>query len=62
MIPVNAKWQADLAREQKKALYVFAIPEYNILVTSFLETDLCGSHATGYGYGVILYGIGGYGS
>jgi hypothetical protein len=63
MILTNAKWKADLAREQKKALYVLAVPEYNILITSFLDTDLCASDQTGLvGYGVVLYGDGGYGS
>jgi hypothetical protein len=63
VIPVNAKWKADLGREQKKALYILSIPEYNILVTSFLDTDLCASDQAGLtGYGIVLYGAGGYGS
>ncbi|MGH9403156.1 MAG: hypothetical protein ACRD2P_13710 [Terriglobia bacterium] len=59
MIQGNQTWQTALASLQKQPLYVLEIPEFGVVIASFNSEQL--SVGIG-GYGVTLYGIGGYGT
>jgi hypothetical protein len=58
MINGNQTWSAALAQPQKQALYIFQIPQFGIIISSF---DASLIQAQG-GYGVGLYGIQPYGT
>lgn len=58
MIQGNQNWQAALAALQKQPLYLVEIPAFGVMIASFDSSLL--SVGTG-GYGVTLYGVGGYG-
>lgn len=60
MIQGNQTWTAVLNQQQKQPLYIFEIPQFGIVLSSF-SASLLLSSGTG-GYGVTLYGIGGYGT
>ena len=57
MILGNQTWQAALGQNVKQPLYVLQIPVFGIFLSSFSVklVSLMG------GYGVIPYGMGGYG-
>ncbi|HEV2416938.1 MAG TPA: hypothetical protein VGX94_03975 [Terriglobia bacterium] len=59
MILGNQTWQTALAALQKQPLYVLEIPEFGVVIASF-NSDQLGVDIGG--YGVTLYGIGGYGT
>ncbi len=59
MISGNQTWQNALLQQSKQPLYIFEIPDFGITVASF-TTAVAG--ITVGGYGVILYGVGGYGT
>ncbi|MDE3180391.1 MAG: hypothetical protein KGM47_12120 [Acidobacteriota bacterium] len=59
MISGNQTWQNALAQPQKQPLYVLEIPDFAVVISSFDASLL--SVGIG-GYGVALYGIGGYGT
>lgn len=59
MIQGNQTWQTALAQLQKQPLYVLEISGFGVIIASFDSTLL--SVGIG-GYGVSLYGIGGYGT
>ena len=59
MISGNQTWQNALTAQFKQPLYTFEIPDFGIVVASFSST--VASITTG-GYGITLYGIGGYGT
>lgn len=58
MIQGNQNWQAALAALQKQPLYLVEIPAFGVMIASFDSSLL--SVGIG-GYGVTLYGVGGYG-
>lgn len=58
MIQGNQTWQNALNQPQKQPLYVLTIPAYGIILASFTESLLLPPG----GYGVTLYGVGGYGT
>jgi len=58
MIQGNQNWQTVLAQLQKQPLYVLEIPDFGVVIASFSASAL---EVTVGGYGVVLYGIGGYG-
>jgi hypothetical protein len=60
MIQGNQTWTSALGQTQKQALYIFTIPAFGIILSSF-SPSLIQSAGPG-GYGVTLYGIGGYGT
>lgn len=60
MIQGNQTWQASLSAPQKQALYILEIPQFGIYLASFTSDKLAIPQLTG--YGVTLYGIGGYGT
>jgi hypothetical protein len=59
MIQGNQTWQTALAQAQKQPLYTLEIPDYGIIIASF-SPDAVGVSSAG--YGVMLYGVGGYGT
>lgn len=59
MIIGNQSWQNALAQLAKQPLYTFEIPDFGIIIASF-STGVVS--VTVGGYGVILYGIGPYGT
>jgi hypothetical protein len=58
VIQGNQTWGAALAQPQKQALYIFQIPQFGVILASF-PVSLIQPQS---GYGVTLYGIGGYGT
>ncbi len=58
MISGNQTWQNALAQQQKQALYTFEVPDFGLVLASFV---LSAATITAGGYGIILYGVGGYG-
>ncbi len=59
MISGNQTWQNALLQQQKQPLFTFEIPDFGIVVASFTTTVAA---VTQGGYGIVLYGIGGYGT
>jgi hypothetical protein len=59
MISGNQAWQTALQSGQKQPLYVFEIPDLGLVIASFSPSVV--TLAQG-GYGVTLYGVGGYGT
>ncbi|MGD0008740.1 MAG: hypothetical protein ABSE93_09380 [Terriglobia bacterium] len=60
MISGNQTWTQALAQPQKQAFYIVEIPDFSIAIASF--TVSAQQAAMPSGYGVILYGIGLYGT
>ena len=58
MIQANQTWLNALGQQQKRPLYVLIIPAFGIYLTSFSTSLL---PALG-GWGVMLWGIGGWGT
>lgn len=59
MIVGNQTWQAALTQQAKQPLYTFEIPDFGIIVATF---SAAAANVTVGGYGVVLYGVGGYGN
>ncbi len=59
MISGNQTWQNALLQQQKQPLFLFEIPDFGIVVASFSTAVAA---VTQGGYGVTLYGVGGYGT
>jgi hypothetical protein len=65
MISGNQAWQLALAQFQKQAYYTVEIPDFAIVISSFPASALPTAGPAGAlsgGYGVTLYGVGGYGT
>jgi hypothetical protein len=60
MIQGNQAWTAALAAKQKQAFYIIEIPDFSIAIASFSATAPVATTLSG--YGITLYGIGGYGT
>jgi hypothetical protein len=58
MIYGNQTWQAGLASLQKQALYVLTIPRFGVVLATFTQSQI---QPPG-GWGVILWGAGGWGT
>ncbi len=58
MINGNQTWTAALAQPQKQPLYIFQIPQFGIIISSF-DPALIQPQS---GYGNTSYGVGGYGT
>lgn len=58
MIQGNSNWTNALAQSQKQPLYVFQVPDFALLLASFSTS----ANVTVGGYGVTVYGVGGYGT
>jgi hypothetical protein len=58
MIVGNQAWLNALADPAKQPLYVFEIADYGLILASFTNT----AGVVLGGYGVVPYGIGGYGT
>jgi len=61
MIQGNQTWTQALAQTQKQPYYLVEIPDFAIAIASFSVTANVVPIALS-GYGVTLYGIGGYGT
>lgn len=59
MIIGNQAWQNALAQQTKQPLYLFEIPDFGIVIASFSASV---ANVTLGGYGISLYGVGGYGT
>ncbi|PYV15819.1 MAG: hypothetical protein DMG21_13810 [Acidobacteria bacterium] len=59
MISGNQTWLAALQSGQKQPLYVFEIPDLNLVIASFSLNVVTVTHG---GYGVTVLGAGGYGT
>jgi len=59
MINGNQSWQNALSQASKQPLYVFEIPEFGLLLASFVPSQ---TGVTLGGYGMTTYGVGGYGT
>jgi hypothetical protein len=62
MISGNQIWTQALAQAHKQAYYVVEIPDFAIAIASFSALSPVAQTAMSGGYGVTLYGIGGYGT
>jgi hypothetical protein len=60
MISGNQTWTAALGQPQKQALYIFTIPAFGIILSSF-PPSLVQTAGPG-GYGVTTNGVGSYGT
>jgi len=60
MISGNQTWTQALAQAQKQAYYVLEVPDFAIAIASFPTTAPVVT--TLGGYGVTVYGVGGYGT
>ncbi len=59
MISGNQTWQNALAQLQKQPPYTFEISDFGIILASFSTSAV---NVTVGGYGVIFYGVGGFGT
>jgi len=60
MIQGNQTWTQALAQLQKQAYYIVEIPDFAIAIASFPPSSEVATTIAG--YGVTLYGVGGYGT
>ena len=60
MISGNQTWQSGLNAQAKQPLYVLQIPQFGIVLTSFTQSQI--QSLTQSGYGVMSWGIGGWGT
>jgi len=60
MIQGNQIWTLALAQSQKQAYYTVEIPDFAIAIASFTASAQAATVPSG--YGVILYGVGLYGT
>jgi hypothetical protein len=60
MISGNQAWTLALAQPQKQAFYTVEIPDFSIAIASFTTAAQAATMPSG--YGVILYGVGLYGT
>ena len=60
MISGNQIWQLALAQPQKQAYYTVEIPDFAIAIASFTASAPAATMPSG--YGIMLYGVGLYGT
>jgi hypothetical protein len=60
LIQGNQTWTQALAQAQKQPYYLVEIPDFAIAIASFSST--ANVVTTLGGYGIALYGVGGYGT
>ena len=58
MIQGNQSWTNALAQLQKQPLYTFEVPDFALILASFTTA----ANVTLGGYGITVYGVGGYGT
>jgi hypothetical protein len=60
MINGNQTWQTGLNAKAKQPLYILQIPQFGIVIASFTQSQI--QSLTQSGYGVMDWGIGGWGT
>jgi hypothetical protein len=60
MIQGNQTWQSGLSALQKQPLYVLQIPQFGIVLASFTQSQI--QPLTQSGYGVMSWGVNGWGT
>jgi len=60
MINGNQTWQSGLNGQAKQPLYILQIPQFGIVIASFTQSQI--QSLTQSGYGVMTWGIGGWGT
>jgi hypothetical protein len=60
MISGNQTWQSGLNSPQKQPLYVLQIPQFGIVLSSFTQAQIQSLGSSG--WGVMGYGISGWGT
>jgi hypothetical protein len=60
MINGNQTWQSGLTSPQKQPLYILQIPQFGIVLASFTLSQI--QPLSQSGYGVMAWGIGGWGT
>lgn len=60
MILGNQTWQSGLNSPQKQPLYILQIPQFGIVLASFSSSQI--QPIARSGYGVIAWGVGGWGT
>lgn len=61
MIVGPEAWERNIAAERKRALYLVELPEFGLIITSFVPTDVGIASGIG-GWGVMLWGVDPWGS
>ena len=60
MISGNQTWQSGLNAQAKQPLYVLQIPQFGIVLASFTQSQIQSLIQSG--YGVMTWGLGGWGT
>ena len=60
MIQGNQTWQTGLSAQAKQPLYILQIPQFGIVLASFTQSQI--QPLTQCGYGVMTWGIAGWGT
>jgi hypothetical protein len=60
MINGNQTWQSGLNSPVKQPLYILQIPQFGIVLASFTQSQIQPLSTSG--YGVMTWGIGGWGT
>jgi hypothetical protein len=60
MINGNQTWTAGLNMLAKQPLYTLTIPQFGVVLASFTESQVQPKESRG--WGVMLYGVGGWGT
>jgi len=60
MISGNQTWQTGLSAQAKQPLYILQIPQFGMVLASFTQSQI--QSLTQSGFGVMLWGIGGWGT
>jgi hypothetical protein len=60
MINGNQAWQSGLNTQAKQPLYILQIPQFGIVLASFTQSHIQSLAQSG--YGVMTWGVGGWGT
>jgi len=60
MIVGNQTWQTGVSAQAKQPLYILQIPQFGIVLASFTQSQI--QSLTQSGYGVMTWGVAGWGT